>query len=517
MRSKTCPFLGTAGVLVAAVLAAGPSAFALEVRATQNTSRLMPYQIFELTLQHEGVYHDPNWDVSVDVTLEGPGGQQHRVGGFFYGSSQPQKPIVRRWKDDKGQERSEARWPCEPADLWKARYAPSQLGRWQYRYVFTNKQGEKAEGKGAFDVVPPRRPSKGWVRIDPHNPLRFVFADGSPFYPIGLQDGVFDGNHNGSAMDAKSMEGPFRQDRAGARFDPPPGAIFARGPSMNPQNGDVYFGRYSGAGFNVWRFSPHNFSIPVFDVAYHSEQSSPGQIRWQEARMVDEMLLLTRKYGIRNFYGVFGFAKVFNDHPEDARSMAKVKQILKYSVDRWGAMVDFWELLNEQKASDAWYAAMIPYLKSIDPYHKPIATSWERPELEGIDVDAPHWYAREDELASDQVTAHQAGRHVRFGKPVVFGEQGNGGGKPELVREGIGGVWDPGSARRIRVRLWSAMFHEVSFIFWATNYAKDGHSMNIWLGPEERQYVRALADFSDRLGRGVRPSRSTSKERRRPA
>ena len=38
------------------------------------------------------------------------------------------------------------------------------------------------------------------------------------------QDGVFDGNHNGSAMDAKNMEGPFRPDPAHTRPAPPPGA-----------------------------------------------------------------------------------------------------------------------------------------------------------------------------------------------------------------------------------------------------------------------------------------------------
>jgi len=53
-------------------------------------------------------------------------------------------------------------------------------------------------------------------------------------------------------------------------------------------------------------------------------------------------------------------------------------------VDRWGAFVDFWELLNEQKAATDWYQVVIPYLKSIDPYDKPIATSWQRPELDVV-------------------------------------------------------------------------------------------------------------------------------------
>ncbi|MBC8443110.1 DUF5060 domain-containing protein [PVC group bacterium] len=94
---------------------------------TQNTSRLMPYQVFELTFQHEGRYRDPTWDVTIDVTFASPRGKTASVGGFFYGSSKPQKPVVREWTDRRGRRRTSAHWPCDPPDLWKARYAPSEL------------------------------------------------------------------------------------------------------------------------------------------------------------------------------------------------------------------------------------------------------------------------------------------------------------------------------------------------------------------------------------------------------
>jgi len=494
------------GVVLLSALSAGAAepAGTLEVKVTQNTFRLMPYQAFELTFQHDRKYDDPTWDVTIDVTFTSPGGARHKVGGFFYGSSKPQKPVVKTWTDGKGRRRTSATWPCDPADLWKARYAPSELGRWSYRYVFRNRGGRAARGSGSLQVVKGRTHRRGWVRIHPTNPFRFVFEDGTPFFPIGFQDGVFDNNHNGSAMDAKNMEGPFRLDPAGKRPKPPAGAMFARGPSMNPVNGDVYFGRHARAGFNLWRFSPHNFSIPVFDIVHDTKNPTPARIRWEQAVMVDEMLRLTRKYGIRNFYGIFGFAKAFNNHPGDARGMAKVKRIIKYSVDRWGAYVDFWELMNEQKASDEWYKITTAYLKSIDPYRRPVATSWQRPELGGIDVNAPHWYGNEGELTSDHVTAGRARRDKRAGKPVVYGEQGNSRGRQDRTAEGVGGVWDPGSARRMRVRCWTAFFSEISLVFWETSYAKDGHYMNIWLGPEERQYIRALQDFAYRLDRDVR-------------
>ncbi|MCX8037791.1 MAG: DUF5060 domain-containing protein [Candidatus Sumerlaeia bacterium] len=474
------------------------------VKATPNTARLMPHQVFELTFQYDGQYKNPTWDVTIDVEFVTPGGRQFTVGGFFYGSSKPQKPVIREIKDDKGRPRQLAVWPCLPADLWKARLAPWELGSWKYTYTFRDVRGMEARGSGTFEVVKGRVASKGPIRFSPANPFRFIYEDGTPFWPIGFQDGVHDNNHNGSAMDSCAMEGPFRPDPEGARPKPPAGAMFARGPLPPPQNADVDFGRHARAGFNLWRFSPNNFSIKVFAPPDNAEASSLDHVRWEQAIMVDELLQMTHKYGLANFYGLFGYHPVFAMDPKNEAGMAKVKRLIKYSVDRWGAYVDFWEFLNEQKASDEWYAIVIPYLKSLDPYRRPISTSWERPELDGIEINAPHWYGNEDELQSDQVTVSRATAAKKFGKPVIFGEQGNSRGREDRTAEGIGGVWDPGSARRMRVRNWTAMFHEVAFIFWETSYAKDGHYMNLWIGPEERQYVRAMQDFARRLDGGVK-------------
>jgi hypothetical protein len=47
------------------------------------------------------------------------------------------------------------------------------------------------------------------------------------------------------------------------------------------------------------------------------------------------------------------------------------------------------------------------------------------------------------------------------------------------------------------------MFTEICFIFWETSYAKDGHVRNIWLGPQERQYIRVIQEFASMLDRDV--------------
>jgi hypothetical protein len=466
----------------------------LDVKHSQNTVTVPMHEVFELTFKHENKYENPFFDVNIEVIFTSPSKKQIKVGGFHYGSSTGTIIHKREIKTDRGQ-RQQVSYDFDKQDLWKARFAPAETGKWMYSFTFTNPNGQKSSGKGGFLCVEGRRPNKGFVRQNPSNPFRFVFDDGSPYFPIGLQDCWGDNSGTGSVLDQCSMEGPFRTDLK----DPPPlppGPMFVRGPSNNPQNADVYFRYFSQCGFNLYRFSQQNCSYRLYlDL---------DNYLIQEGIMTDELLCCARKYGFSIVYGIFGFGKVFNDEPDNDEAMSKVKRFIEYSVDRWGAYVDFWEFLNEQNADDRWYEIMIPYLKSIDLYHHPITTSWERPQLKGIEINAPHWYQRENELESDIVTVSRAKNWKKHNKPVIVGEQGNHIDRRKQNPLGVGGVWDNRSALRMRIRNWTALFNEIAFIFWNTSYARDGHFMNIWLGPKEREYVRAMQDFAYYLDKDVR-------------
>jgi len=462
----------------------------LKVEYSQNTNTVPQYEVFEITFNHDGQYTNPFFDVAIDVTFTSPSGKQVRIGGFHYGSSSG----ATVQKTERGQ-RQEVVYRFDEHDLWKARLAPWEAGKWAYVFVFKNAKGQEASGEGTFACVKGRRPNPGFIRRHPTNRFRFVFDDGSAYFPIGLQDCWGDNSATGSVLDQCSMEGPFRTDLK----DPPPlppGPMFVRGPSCNPQNADVYFRYFSRCGFNLYRFSQQNCSYPLYADLDH--------YLVQQGIMTDELLQCARKYGFRIFYGLFGFQKAFNDEPHDEAKMSKVKRFIKYSVDRWGAYVDFWEFLNEQKADDHWYEITVPYLKALDPYRHPVTTSWERPELAGIEINAPHWYQNENELESDAMTASRARNWKKYDKPVVVGEQGNRIDRQKPRPLGIGGVWDSGSALRMRIRCWTAFFNEIALVFWNTSYARDGHNMNIWLGPREREYIRALQDFAYGLDRDVR-------------
>ena len=466
----------------------------LEVEFRQNATTIPRYEVFEITFQQENEYVNPFFDVAIEVTFTSPSKRHVRVGGFHYGSLLEPSIRTRKVQAARGP-RQQMTYDFDKQDIWKARFAPWEVGKWSYNFVFRNAKGQEASGKGTFTCVEGRKPNPGFIRQHPANPFRFVFDEGSPYFPIGLQDCWGDNSGTGSVLDQCSMEGPFRTDLE----DPatlPSGPLFVRGPSNNPQNADVYFRRFSQCGFNLYRFSQENCSYRLYEDLDH--------YLVQEGIMTDELLRYARKYGFSIMYGIFGFRKVFNDEPYDEANMSKVKRFVKYSVDRWGAYVDLWEFLNEQKAHDHWYEIMIPYLKSIDPYHHPVTTSWERPELAGIEINAPHWYQRENEHESDSVTLSRAKNWKKYNKPVVVGEQGNRIDKRKPRPLGVGGVWDDRSALRMRIRNWTALFNEIAIIFWNTSYARDGHFMNIWLGPKEREYVRAMQDFAYRLDKDVR-------------
>ncbi|MFQ6041183.1 MAG: DUF5060 domain-containing protein, partial [Candidatus Poribacteria bacterium] len=422
----------------------------LKATRAQNTNTVPLYDIFEITFQHEGEYANPFFDVTIEVTFQSPSGRSVTVGGFHYGSSKP--PKIQVSEDKRGRRRTE--YQFEKQDLWKARFAPNELGQWRYSYVFSNNEGAKATGVGKFNCVEGRKRNHGFVRQHPTNPFRWVFDDGTPYFPIGLQEGWGDWTGTGTALDAKAMEGPFRTDRTDL-VELPVGPLYVRGPSMNPQNADVYARRYSRAGFNLYRFSQRNNTYNLYRDLDH--------YLVQEGVMTDEILQRLRKYGFRIFYGFFGFGRdVFNDEPDNAEGMAKVKRFVKYSVDRWGAYVDFWEFLNETEADDRWHEIMTDYLKSIDPYRHPI-TSWKAAHVDGIDFNSPHDYYGSTPRP-DTVTVQKAGKWKALGKPVILGEHGNWVNKDPNKRPlAHGGVWYPESALRVSIPKMVGVLQEIAF------------------------------------------------------
>lgn len=422
-----------------------------------SADTLGQYEIFELSIVPGHVYDDPFMDVSVESTFTSPTGRSRHALGFHHDRS-----------------------------VWKVRFSPDEVGSWTYEYRITGPEGAGSTGRGSFACTPSAR--EGPVRRHPTNPYRWVFANGQPYFPIGLQDCI---RAQGTVLLSRLRDGEGADGQG------------------HPLSPDEYLSIYSQAGFNLFRFSQRNCSYRLFDDLDHYRQA--------ESLATDELLMLARKHGLRVMFGFFGYHAAWREDetfvdrfkrmmsrlvgprleairaPEDLAVVAKEKRFVDYAVARWGVYVDFWELLNEREASDEWTTLMANQVRAVDPDRKPIATSWEKPHLEAIDINAPHWYEAEDELQSDLRVQEQAVLWKDAGKPVMVGEQGNRGNN-----------WDPRSATRMRIRAWTALFEEISLIFWNTSWSKAGARGNIYLGSEERGYVRVLQDFAARLDPDVR-------------
>ena len=261
----------------------------------QNASSIPRYEIFELSFQHNADYKNPFFDLRIEVTFESPSGRKVKIGGFFYGSSErPQIRIKHRAKVKR------ARYIYKRLDLWKARFSPDELGLWRYRYRLTNIRGQKAEGRGSFRCVLGPRLRHGPVRRHPKNPFRWIFQEGTPFFPVGLQEGWGHWSCTGTCLDTKSLEGPFRTDLPNPP-KLPAGSVFVGGPSYDPLNADIYCRRYRDAGFNLYRFSQRNNTFDLYKDLNH--------YLIHEAVMTDEILSCLRRYGFTIFYGLFGFRK----------------------------------------------------------------------------------------------------------------------------------------------------------------------------------------------------------------
>ncbi|HEX9075484.1 MAG TPA: DUF5060 domain-containing protein, partial [Anaerolineae bacterium] len=194
----------------------GATRTAVEMSPSGNSVRR--YDILELTFKNSGTFENGFLDVDLQVLFTSPSGNQSRVNGFFYDQN-----------------------------VWKVRFRPGETGHWTYAYALIGKGGSREEGSGTFDCTP--GDDRGPVRRNPEDPFLWTYADGTPYFPIGLQDCyTTDGDKSGLAL----IDGEKRDDKKARRIS----------------WGD-YFSLYAGAGFNLMRFSPNNCSYPLFDDLDH--------------------------------------------------------------------------------------------------------------------------------------------------------------------------------------------------------------------------------------------------------
>ena len=237
------------------------------------------------------------------------------------------------------------------------------------------------------------------------------------------------------------------------------------------------------AGFNIYRYSDGNCAYSIVK----NISTSGNDYDTLHSRWTDTLFYALRQHGFRIYMTILAGTQ---GNSSDNNSMAATERYAQYCIDRYGSLVDFWELTNEASPDSLWVSKVAGYIHSHDPYNHLVSVSWEKASHPAIDIISPHWYEKEDFRNSDQRTADQISQYRQTNKPVIFGEQGDGG-------------WDSLSAMRLRGRIWSSVFNAGTIIFWNSTFAKDC-PCNQYLGWEERRYTRILQNFSVLLDSGIR-------------
>jgi hypothetical protein len=440
----TCIALLFTAVLLTVNIAVAQSALIADAVA-----QVSQYDVYEITFDWSSAMYENPW-MAVDLNLEltAPSGAVAAIDGFYYDT-----------------------------DVWKARYAPAEIGMYTWNAALTDASGTFS-ANGEFDVIASDAP--GFLRISDDNPMRWEFENGAAFHPVGIQDCLLDVNNDGNPINDWGLDGDFR----------------APGQHLPGEFADIdtYFSTYAAAGFNLFRWSPNNCSFDLY------ERVAPSANRYDILAGIwgDQLVQAARTHGFRVYMGIFGFQPPHLHDPRPGR-MEAIRRAVDYIVARYGAYVDVWELMNEARPDvgvpDTWYEVAATRFAEIDPYQHPISTSWERPDLPYIDIMSPHWYASEPPTESAAqtllqiVTIRTQAEAVAPPRPIMFGEVGN-----------VEVNWDAQSADRLRVRAWTAFFNEASLIFWNSSFAKDYRvdrgAANVYLGEEERAYVRVLHDYA---------------------
>jgi hypothetical protein len=329
---------------------------------TFSLSRSFPVDSFDPYYPFE----DSQEGITVDAVVTSPSGQQFTVPAFFYVDYQ---------RTGTTQEVIE---PTGTA-AWKVRYAPSEIGRYQYYITLRDKTGTSrypASGTLTFDVVASQSP--GFVRVSQRDSRYMEFDNGETFIPVAS------GRQWWQCCGKRSLDYEQAFDAFGAN-----GINLTRIWTQNDGFGLTVEGH-----FDQYKY-PDDFN-PVDRGIDISTLPKGTQINQRGARDLDYIVESAEQNGVYlqlcsrgDPFWIWDASVVdepWNPNPlamSDPRHIAQWKRNFRYQVARWGysTSVLAWETWNEHghvlANSDEWnfYAAYSQYQRATDPYNHLLTTS----------------------------------------------------------------------------------------------------------------------------------------------
>lgn len=426
--------LATAIVFVCLAAMAAPPA----VTVTENADSVGRYDVYELTMTNMASYTNPWEDPLIAAVFTAPSGTNYTVGGFYYNP-----------------------------DIWKLRFAPREIGKWSWTLSFSDANGV-FNTNGVFTCT--NSANSGFLRRNPNSSYGLITElNSTPFYARGFEIPL----PNNPAQNYTNLaQHNFATDAYGApttiaQFLAVSGrAGFNMLRDMNEQDGFK----------NITGFNINNTGKNTYDL--------------NQGQLGDQLMAALHQAGWKCLMTFWNYAQsgygVVNPPGSDTKSQACM-HLHQYIINRFGAYVDVWELLNEQSNVPQTYSdAVTSYVRANDPYQHLMTINYAQSYSSDFDLETFHaYYGDNDDAIASAVVSSINGLKGDL-QPVL---------STELGSSGPYGAYDP---MRFRIMNWAA-FLDQGMLLWTAMGAKSAYSSpgiaNEYIGWEERAAMKILTDF----------------------
>jgi len=181
-----------AALLGAWVAAARPAVGQRRLAIEPPPKQVKRCERIELTIQTDASPANPYDPGEIDLRIEltGPAGKKLTVPAFYYqhheGQHRPHGGRKTDWVYPVGK------------GVWKARFSPTEVGRWSCGAALKSRGGSAESPPVSFRCV--NSASKGYVRVSPKNGRYLALGDGTPFFPVGQNVAFVKDSHQSAEM-----------------------------------------------------------------------------------------------------------------------------------------------------------------------------------------------------------------------------------------------------------------------------------------------------------------------------
>jgi len=374
-----------------------PASVAAQIKessvSTENPGR---YERMDFTIKLTGKWENPNLmeQAKLDMILKTPSGREVKLPCWFDSGSSGK------------------------LSTWKARFAPQEVGTYEYTFRYTENGKIRSESKPRkFTGVESGK--KGFLK--PNDMWTLRFDNGEAFRGVG-ENICWESR---TSDDSKFFKELHEQH--------------------DKYNYDYMLPQFAGNGGNFIRVWMCSWNFPIDQQRRfnnHRYTESDEYYNPSAVARLDHFVNLCEKYDIYVMLCMGGgAARTDLEFFTTGEAKQRYKNRARYIIARWGysPAIGMWEFFNEidniqfrdtknpipAEAITAWHTEMCKWFKENDPYEHILTTSISHRDVEGLnsipemDINQKHIYKNTSAIPYEIKSYEQ-----EYGKPYIIGEFG---------------------------------------------------------------------------------------------